>query len=367
MAVATAHDQHIDTERRDALVSRLFEAAIGTFDLFSVYLGERLGLYESLARHGPTTATELAERAQVHERYAREWLEQQAVTGLLEVVDVSAEPRRYALPASHAEVLVDHDSLNNLTGLARQVVGASRPLPAILEAFRTGGGVPFADYGADLREGIADANRRMFQQLLAAEWLPTMPDVHARLQAEPPACVADLGCGTGWSTIALARAYPLARVSGLDLDADSIRQARLNAERAGLADRIAFEAGDAANLSLAGTFDLVTAFEAVHDMARPVQALEGMRRLAGASGVVLIADERVADSFIAPGNAIERLCYGFSVLHCLPASLAEQPSAGIGTVLRAPALRGLADAAGFRSLQVLPIQNDFWRLYRLDP
>jgi hypothetical protein len=92
-----------------------------------------------------------------------------------------------------------------------------------------------------------------------------------------------------------------------------------------------------------------------------------MRRLAGTSGVVLIADERVADRFVAPGDDIERLCYGFSVLHCLPASLAEQPSAAIGTVLRAPALRGLADAAGFRSLQVLPIQNDFWRLYRLDP
>jgi SAM-dependent methyltransferase len=194
-----------------------------------------------------------------------------------------------------------------------------------------------------------------------------MPDVQVRLQAEPPARVADIGCGTGWSTIALARAYPLARVSGVDLDVDSIRQARLNAERAGLADRIAFEVGDAANLSLAGTFDLVTAFETLHDMARPVQALEGMRRLAGASGVVLIADERVADSFIAPGDAIERLCYGFSVLHCLPASLAEQPSAGIGTVLRAPALRGLAEAAGFRSVQVLPIQNDFWRFYRLDP
>ena len=103
MAFAPAHDQHVDTERRDALVSRLFEAAIGTFDLFSVYLGERLGLYESLAAHGPSTAAELAERTRVHERYAREWLEQQAVTGLLDVVDVSAEPRRYALPASHAE------------------------------------------------------------------------------------------------------------------------------------------------------------------------------------------------------------------------------------------------------------------------
>src|SRR5918911_4414033 len=229
-----------DTERRDALVSRLFEAAIGTFDLFSVYLGERLGLYESLAAHGPSTPAELAERTRVHERYAREWLEQQAATGLLDVVDVSAEPRRYGLPASHAEVLVDHDSLNNLTGLARQVVGVSRPLSAVVDAFRSGGGVAYASYGADVREGIADANRRMFEHLLAAEWLPAMPDVDARLQAEPPARVADIGCGTGWSTIALARAYPLARVFGVDLDADSIAQAHQNADQAHLSDRVTF-------------------------------------------------------------------------------------------------------------------------------
>ena len=167
--------------------------------------------------------------------------------------------------------------------------------------------------------------------------------------------------------MALARAYPRAHVIGLDLDADSIAQARLNAEQAGLADRVAFDLGDAANLSLPGTFELVVAFETLHDMARPVQALEGMRRLAGSQGVVLIADERVADSFVAPGDEIERLCYGFSVLHCLPASLAEQPSAAIGTVLRAPTLRVLAESAGFRSVQVLPIQNDFWCFYRLNP
>lgn len=358
-----------DTQRRDVLVGRLFEAAIGTLDVFTIYVGDRLGLYRALADLGPSTPGELAAGTGTDERYALEWLEQQAATGFLEVAAPSedARSRRYRLPPEYVEVFVNRESLSSLAGWLRLVVGVTHPLSAVLQAFRTGGGVPFADYGPDTREGIAEANRPMFLNLLGSAWLPAIPDIHARLQADPPARIADIGCGIGWSSISLARAYPKVRIQGLDLDGESIEQARQNAEEAGVADRVAFNVRDAADPRLAGQFDLVTAFEMVHDMARPAEALRAMRHLLAEGGSVIIADERVGETFSAPGDAIERLNYGFSVLHCLPASLAEQPSAAIGTVMRPPTLRQLATEAGFHSVEILPIENDFWRFYRLVP
>jgi hypothetical protein len=132
-----------------------------------------------------------------HERYVHEGLEQQAVAGLLAVDTPTTAPteRRYRLPAEYREVFLDGDSLNYLGGLLRLVVGVPRPLDAVLAAFRTGGGVSYLDYGVDTREGIAAMNRPLFVNLLGTEWLPQLPDVHARLQADPPARVADIGCG----------------------------------------------------------------------------------------------------------------------------------------------------------------------------
>ena len=211
----------------------------------------------------------------------REWLEQQAVVGILEVEDSEADPsaRRYSLPAGHVQVMLDQDSLNYLAPVARFTMGLVRPLPTLVEAFRNGQGVPYPDYGADTREGQADANRPMFVNLLGSEWLPSVPDVHERLLADPPARVADVGCGTGWSSISIARAYPKVRVDGYDLDEPSVELARRNAEEAGVADRVIFHVRDASDSALEGRYDLATAFECVHDMGRPVGTLIEPARL----------------------------------------------------------------------------------------
>jgi SAM-dependent methyltransferase len=156
-------------------------------------------------------------------------------------------------------------------------------------------------------------NRVQFINFLASDWMPGRPDVHERLQSGGR--IADVACGTGWSTIALARAYPNAEVHGLDLDEASIQLARANAAQEGM--EIPFEVRDAADPGLRGRYDLVTCFEAVHDMPRPVESLRGMRSLLADSGVLLIADERVADQFTPPGDEVERVMYGFSLFHCL--------------------------------------------------
>jgi 2-polyprenyl-3-methyl-5-hydroxy-6-metoxy-1,4-benzoquinol methylase len=357
-----------EAARRDAFAERLLGAAIGMFDVLSVYLGVRLGLYRALHEGGAATPGDLARRAGCHERYVREWLEQQAVTGFVSVDETGSEAgqRRYALPREHAEVLLDRDSLNYMAPLARLIAGAASPLPALLDVYRNGGGVPFADYGLDVREGQAEMNRPMFLHQLPGEWLPAITDVHARLQqAEPPARVADVGCGAAWSAIGIARAYPNARVEGFDLDAASVALARQNVAEAGLADRVDIQLRDAGDSALAGQYDLVIALETVHDMSRPVEALRTMRRLVAPGGCVLIVDERVAETFAAPGDEIERMMYGWSILHCLPAGMADQPSAATGTVLRPATLRAYAQQAGFRDIAVLPIEHLFFRFYRL--
>ena len=207
----------------------------------------------------------------------------------------------------------------------------------------------------------------MFVNQLASEWLPAVPDVHERLSADSPARVADIACGAGFSTLAIADGYPNAIVDGIDLDAASIELAQANLAESGLHERVSFALRDAADPELAGGYDLVTIFEAVHDMARPVEVLAAARRLLADDGCVIVVDERVAETFTAPGDDVERLMYGYSVLHCLPVGLAEAPSVGTGTAMRPDTLAEYALEAGFTDVEVLPIENDFWRFYRLNP
>ncbi len=174
----------------------------------------------------------------------------------------------------------------------------------------------------------------------------------------------DQGCGLGHSSVALALAYPAITVRGVDLDEASVQEARHTAAEAGVADRVSFAVADAAAPAGPGV-DLVTIFEALHDMADPVGVLTAARAALAEGGSVLVGDERVADVFTAPAGEIERLQYAFSVLHCLPATRAEGSAAANGTVLRAPTVLGWARAAGFTRPEVLDIANDFWRFYRL--
>jgi SAM-dependent methyltransferase len=351
---------------RDTLAERMVQACISALDLLNIYVGDQLGLYRTLADTDSLTAAELAARCGIDSRYSREWLEQQAVAGILTATDgTDPDRRRFGLPAGHAEVLTDTDSLSFMAPLAQGVVGVTRALPRVLAAFRDGGGVEFSAYGEELRSFIARINRPMFLNQLAQEWFPKVPGLVARLNASPAARVADIGCGSGWSAVAIAKAYPLVSVVDVDLDEASIAQAKKNAAAAGLIDRVTFHVGDAADPQLAGTFDLVCAFETIHDMNDPTAALAAMRALRAPGGVVLVADERVAGHFAIDVEAGERFQWGWSALHCLPTALTAPPAAGTGTIMRAPTLRRYAQTAGFADIEVLPIEHDFWRFYTL--
>jgi SAM-dependent methyltransferase len=356
-----------ELDDREALAERLVDDTTHALEALSVHLGLELGLYQALADLGPAAEAELAATAGIAPRYAREWLEQQATAGYLACDDPACPPqqRHYRLPEGHSEVLLDADSPYHAAPLAGMLASVARVLPQLLQAYRTGGGVSYATYGQQLRRGIAAVNRPMFLHELASTWLPAVPDLDQRLHSAPPAHVLDLGCGLGASSIALARAYPRARVLGVDLDQASVAEARAQAAQAGVADRVTFTVGDAAQVDPGAPFDLVTVFEALHDMGDPAGALRAARALLAAGGSVLVADERVADAFTTPGDPTERFMYGWSILHCLPATLAEHPVEATGTVLRAPTVARWAAAAGFTGFEILPIDNPFWRFYRM--
>jgi 2-polyprenyl-3-methyl-5-hydroxy-6-metoxy-1,4-benzoquinol methylase len=350
----------------DALTSRLLTATIDALELFSIYLGKELGLYRTLSAGARLTAPQLARAAGIAPSYAREWLEQQAVAGLLHVdsAGAPADDRRYWLPAGHVNVLVSENHPAHLAPLAQMVAGIGGVLDRVAAAYRSGGGVPYPLFGAAFRSGQAGINRPAFLADLVERWIPAMPDLHARLSVTGGR-VADAGCGAGWSTIAMARAYPASEIVGFDADEASIADARTNAAAAGVVVRL--ETANATAISDEGPFDLILVLEALHDMSQPVEVLRALGRALGPGGAVLVADEKVAEHFHAPAGDMERLMYGWSIVHCLPVSLAEAPSAGIGTVIRPDIVRRLAGEAGFARVEVLPVDGGFFHLYRLTP
>ena len=281
------------------------------------------------------------------------------------LLNVPAGARRFYLPTGHDEVLADSESLNNMTGFVQCVMAAGRPMVSILSAFRSGKGIPFEAYGHDMREGIGRTNRAMYLQQLGRDWIPMMPDVDEQLRTAESPRVADIGCGAGYGSIGVAMAYPEARVEAFDLDQASIEDARRNAAEAGVEDRVSFQVKDAAEAGPDGSFDLVMALECIHDMPQPVAALETMRRLVKPGGAVFVVDERVNDRFTTEGDDVERVMYGFSVTHCLPSGMCGHSPAGTGTVMRTSTMRAYAKAAGFDEVEVLPIENTFFRFYRL--
>jgi 2-polyprenyl-3-methyl-5-hydroxy-6-metoxy-1,4-benzoquinol methylase len=347
----------------EEFAQRLLDAVLGAQFVQAAYLGDRLGYYRALAEAGPLTAPELAARTGTAERYAREWLEHQAVAGALAVDEPGAAPeaRRFELPAGAAEVLTDPTSPAHVLPMARMVGGLGQHLDDLVEAYRTGNGVSWAEFGDDAREGQGGANRPLFLGALPREYLPSVPDIDAVLSGGGR--IADVGCGVGWSSIGMALAHPSVTVDGYDVDVPSVAAARANAREAGVGDRVRFSTDDVATVR--DRYDLVTAFECIHDLPDPVSVLAAMRGLAGSDGVVLVMDENVAETFTAPGDDVEQLMYGWSITCCLPDGLSTPGSVGTGTVMRPDTLRRYAADAGFSAVDVLPIQDDFFRFYRL--
>ena len=342
------------------MVEKVFASVLGGMEMLSIALGDRLGFYALLAE-GPLTAGDLAAKAGTDPRWTREWLEQQAVVGYVTVTD-----ERFALAPGAAETLAQPEALTTMAPAARMIAAAGAQWTRIADGARTGAGLGWQVYGRDMRESQAELNRPPLEQLLPDSWLAQgLPDVHRRLAAGEPLLVADVGCGGGWASIGLARRWPSATVHAYDVDGPSVELARSNVERAGLADRVTVHEQDIATEPPGQTYDLALAVECIHDMPRPVPVLAAMREMVGEDGHVLVVDEKVADEFTPPGDEVEQLMYGYSILICLPDGMSGADSAATGTVIRRSTMQRYARDAGFADAEVLPVEHDLWRFYAL--
>lgn len=356
----------ITVDPTEALVDRLFGEGIGAVHLVSVYLGIRLGMFEALARTPGLTASELSTAAGVNLRYAVEWLQAETIAGLLDADSTDYATAGFALAAGVEATLVDEVNPAYVGGIALAAAAIGTATSHLVDAYRTGAGVPVSAYGPDMVPAQAAFNRPAFVNELGASWLPQMGDIHARL-LDPvrPARVADIGCGCGWSAIELAKAFPHIAVDGYDADELSIDIARRNAKDHGVEDRVTFSLVDAATTQYGdGDYDVVFLFECLHDMGRPVEALAATRRAVADDGAVVVMDERTADH-PAVGDPVETFFAVVSATWCLPQSMVVPDCEAPGTVMRPATFEALARRAGWAGYEVLPIEHPFFRFYRL--
>jgi len=253
---------------------------MGTLQL----VGERLGLFETLATTGPATAESFATRAGIDGRYAREWLAAMACHGYIAYDDATAE---FSLTPDQAFCLVDQDSPLYLGSMGRLLSASWTNVDLLTDAFKHGGGVPQERFGEEWRCGFELYSRAGFVNHLCQEWIPSMPEVERRLRAG--GSVADIGCGNGQALIRLAACYDKAVLAGFDVHAPAIASAKANAEAAGFGERIRFETLDGAG-GIPGRYDLITCFDVVHDLPRPVETLRAIRAALAPGGSLFVME-----------------------------------------------------------------------------
>ena len=352
----------------DTFVERLFGSVLAALDLQAVYLGDRLGYYRALAE-GALTSTELAARTGTAERYVREWLEQQAVTGILVTDDRVADAlaRRYTLPAPYVAPLTDALDLSHFAPFVRFVVGSLKQTELMVEAFRTGGGVSWAQHGAGPPRG---PGRLRTGRCSSARWARST----CRRSRTWTARYAPAGgwptWGAGWAGRRSASRWPI-RTPRWTATTSTVRRSRRRGAtpaRRGSTTACGSTPWTPRPRCRRWTARATTPCSpSSASTTCPTRSgvLAAMRRLAGDGGTVVVMDERVAETFTAPGDDVERLMYGYSLVCCLADGMAHQPSAGTGTVMRPSTLRRYAVEAGFADVEILDIDNDFFRFYRL--
>jgi SAM-dependent methyltransferase len=321
------------------------------------YIGDRLGIFKAMADGTPLSSAEIARRVGLDERYVREWASTMASAGYLDYRPAGA---KFCMSTEQAMVLADENNTFFSGGAFQYAVACYRQISKLMEAFQKGGGVSFGEFGPEIAEAIERLFRAGYEAWVAAQWIPAVPDVHGRLCEGGEA--AEIGCGAGQCAIPVALAYPRSRFFGYDVDARSIERARDKAMRAGIADRVSFERIAAEDLPAVDRFDLVMAFNCVHDMARPRAALAAARRVLKPGGALLWSEADASDKLEDNLSPFGRALYGASTMHCMTVSLANGGE-GLGVVIGENRARSMAAEAGFSSFEKLSIKNPYHQIF----
>lgn len=349
----------IDMDKLMAFVFKAVDEVGATLNTALVVLGDKLGYYTAMAA-GPVTPVQLATATGTGEPYAREWLNAQAAGGY---VDYDATTERYFLAPEQAAALTDPSSPAYLPGFFQIALGTTHDVDGVIQAARSHGGLGWHEHHTDVHEGCERFFRTMYNTHLVGEWLPALEGVVDRLH--DGARVADVGCGYGASTIIMAQAFPHSTFIGFDYHGASIDIARERASDAGVDDRVDFEVVAAAEFPGTG-YDLVTTFDALHDMGDPVGAARHVRDALAPHGTWMVVEPMSGDTVSENLNPVGRAYYGFSTLLCTPSSLAQEVGLALGTQAGPARLREVVTAAGFTRFATAT-QTPFNRILEVRP
>ncbi|HTF09282.1 MAG TPA: class I SAM-dependent methyltransferase [Asanoa sp.] len=334
----------VDNDRLMAFLGRFVGDLGATMAAGNVVVGERLGLYRALAAT-PRTPADLATATGTNARYVDEWLRGQAAGGY---VEYDAATDTYSLTEEQAFALTDPDGPVFMPGAFQLALGALRAEPRITAAVRSGDGLGWHEHDTDVFEGCERFFRPGYLANLTTSWLPALGDVEAKLRAG--AAVADIGCGHGASTLLMARAFPASRFTGSDYHEGSVAEARKKAADAGVGDRVSFEAATAQSFG-GGPYDLVTTFDAIHDMGDPVGAARHVRESLTTDGTWMIVEPFAGDTVEDNLNPVGRVYYGFSTFLCVPNALSQDGGYALGAQAGEAAIRRVVTEAGFTRFQ----------------
>lgn len=330
----------LDLDKMKTLAFRMLDEIGAAASGALVLLGDRLGLYEGLVRHGPVTAAEFADKMGLHERYLREWLHAQAVS---RYVDYDPASERFSLSPEQAMILANPDSPVAMAGAYWGISDLYGVEPKVAEAFRSGEGIPWGDHSACLFCGTARFFGPAYRASLIDQWLPALDGVVPRLQAG--ARVADVGCGHALTTRLMARAFPASQFVGIDFHPPSVAHAAELARAEGLGN-VRFEQGSA--LSFPGdNYDLITLFDCLHDMGDPTGVARSAAARLAPEGTLMVVEPQAGDTLAENMNPVSRAYYSFSTMVCVPASLSQPGRAGLGAQAGEQRLTEILHAGGF--------------------
>jgi SAM-dependent methyltransferase len=339
-------EKELDKKRVQEFARRLFAHYTSGMITLMVAVGHQTGLFEAAAK-GPGTSEDLAERARLNERYVREWLGSMVTGGIIEYEPAT---RRYSLPAEHAVCLTGTSS-RNLASNSQMLTMLAKRLPAVVECFRAGGGVPYSEFRPDFTEYMDASWRLIYDGLLLKGFLPLVEGLDERLAAGIR--VADIGCGTGHAVNIMAKEFPKSEFVGYDIAADAIERARAEARAMGLANA-RFEVADVSRLATDAKFDLITSFDSIHDQRDPAAVLRGAAGALAPDGLYLMVEPRASSNLEENvQNPFAPWMYGVSVLHCMTVSLAVG-GVGLGTAWGEQTARRYLAEAGFSSVEAVP-------------
>jgi 2-polyprenyl-3-methyl-5-hydroxy-6-metoxy-1,4-benzoquinol methylase len=335
----------VDQDKLNQFIGQMLEDLGGASSVVMVRMGDALGLYKTLHTNGPMTSGELAKLARVHERYLREWLSNQAASNYLAY---DAKTQKFSLPPEQAMVFVQEDSPVYMMGGFDLMTALLDNQSKVQAAFKSGEGVAWGDQAGCMFCAVARFFRPGYHNYLVQQWLPALDGVAEKL--ERGAKVADVGCGHGWSTVMMAKAFPKSTFIGYDFHPASIEDAQAHAKTHGVSSNARFEVGLAKDYS-GKDFDLVTCFDCLHDMGDPAGASAHIRKSLKSDGTWMIVEPMAGDRLEQNLNPVGRLYYAGSTMICLPTSLSQEVGAGLGAQAGEKKLREVITSGGFKSVR----------------